>query len=225
MKFKKKWLAMLMVLTMVLSLALTGCNKSNDNDENPAESSTASVPASTETPDTPATPENYVELALNVYYNDADHSYYKNEAGESIIVSENGQYTLSFDCSKDLSEEAVAACVNSLTNLTAIYILDMGSAKSEPSNITACNIKYDSVVVDETELTITKTGAKSAIKNTGIFDTNDPINGWDGSAVEEVANTDEHVANFTTLKNPTTISVTFTLSDIALDANQREDET
>lgn len=34
MKFKKKWLAMLMVLTMVLSLALTGCNKSNDNDEN-----------------------------------------------------------------------------------------------------------------------------------------------------------------------------------------------
>lgn len=43
--------------------------------------------------------------------------------------------------------------------------------------------------------------------------------------MEEVANTDEHVANFTTLKNPTTISVTFTLSDIALDDNQGEDET
>lgn len=214
MKFNKKWLALLMVLTMVLSLCLSGCKKSEDNKENPTESGTTG---------TSDTPENFVELALNVYYNDADSSYYENESGESIIVSEDGQYTLSFDCSKDLSDAAVAAGVNSLTNLTAIYILDMGSAKSEPSNITACNIKYDSVVVDGTELTITKTEAKSAIKNTGIFDTNDPINGWDGSAVEEVANSDEHVANFTTVKNPTKISVTFTLSDITWGTEQGED--
>lgn len=215
MKFNKKWLALLMVLTMVLSLGLAGCKKSEDNKENPTESGTTG---------TSDTPENFVELALNVYYNDADSSYYENESGESIIVSEDGQYTLSFDCSKDLSDAAVAAGVNSLTNLTAIYILDMGSTKSEPSNITACNIKYDSVVVDGTELTITKTEAKSAIKNTGIFDTNDPINGWDGSAVEEVANSDEHVANFTTVKNPTKISVTFTLSDIVWGAEQGGDE-
>ena len=216
MKFNKKWLAILMVLTMVLSLGLAGCKKSKDDKTNATEAGTE---ASTEAP------ENYVELALNVYYNDADHSYYDNEAGESIIVSKDGQYTLSFDCSKDLSDAAVAAGVNSLTNLTAIYILDMGSAKSEPSNITACNIKYDSVVVDGTELTITKTDVKSAIKGTGIFDTNDPINAWDGSAVEEIASTSEHVANFTTVKNPTKISVTFTLSGIAWDAKQGEDET
>lgn len=217
MKFKKKWLAILMVMTMVLSLGLTGCGKSNDNEESPVESETV------DTPSTPETPENFVELALNVYYNDADHSYYKNESGESIIVSENGQYTLSFDCSKDLSDEAASAGVNSLTNLTAIYILDMGSKKSEPSGITACNIKYDSVVVDGTELTITKTEAKSALKSSGIFDTNDPINAWDGSAVEEVLSTAEHVANFTTVKNPTTISVTFTLSDMSWDALQEEE--
>ena len=197
MKFNKKWLAILMVLTMVLSLGLAGCKKSKDDKTNATEAGTE---ASTEVL------ENYVELALNVYYNDADHSYYDNEAGESIIVSKDGQYTLSFDCSKDLSDAAVAAGVNSLTNLTAIYILDVGSAKSEPSNITACNIKYDSVAVDGTELTITKTDVKSAIKSTGIFDTNDPINAWDGSAVEEVASTSEHVANFTTVKNPTKIS-------------------
>lgn len=213
MKFKKKWLAVLMVLTMVLALGVTGCKKSGDST-----STTTSEGESTDAP------KNFVELALNVYYNDADHSYYANESGESIIVSENGQYTLSFDCSKDLSDEATAAGVNSLTNLTAIYILDMGSTKSEPSNIKACKIKYDSVVVDGTELTITKTEPKSALKSSGIFDTNDPINGWDGSAVEEVENTSEHVANFTTVKNPTKISVTFTLSDMSWDASQTGDD-
>ena len=233
MNTKKKWLAMLMMVTMVLSLGLTGCNKSADSKNNTTEGKAADADTATTTEAVSATetttaaeplPEKYVELALNVYYNDADHSYYKNEAGESIIVTENGQYTLSFDCSKDLSDEAVAAGVSALTNLTAIYILDMGSAKSEPSDITSCNIKYDSIVVDGTELTITMTEPKSALKNTGIFDTNDPINGWDGSSVEEVVNSDGHVANFTTLKNPTTITVTFTLSDISWDAKQTEEE-
>ena len=68
MKFRKKWLAILMVMTMILSLGLTGCGKSNDNEESPVESETI------DTPSTQETPENFVELALNVYYNDADHS-------------------------------------------------------------------------------------------------------------------------------------------------------
>lgn len=228
MKLRKKCLAYLMALTMVLPMGLTGCGKSDKDSKSEDTTATTTEKAS----DVDATSEdatsedansngdateteNFVELALNVFYNDADHNYYDNEAGESIVVTDNGQYTLTFDCSKDLSESATSAGVNSLTNLTAVYILDMGSTKDQQSPISACNIKYDSVVVDGTELTITKTDVKSAIKGTGIFDTNDPINGWDGSAVEEVESTADHVTNFTTVKNPTTISVTFTLSDIA----------
>ena len=217
MKFKKRYLAMLMALTMVLPVGLTGCGKSDNDGKDDV------ITESVSTEETESDTDNFIELALNVYYNDSDNQYFKNESGESIIVTKEGQYTLSFDCSKDLSEAATAAGVNSLTNLTAIYILDMGSTKNEQSPIKGCNIKYDSVVVDGTELTITNTEAKSALKSSGIFDTNDPINAWDGSAVEEVSSTTDHVANFTTLKNPTTISVTFTLSDFDWEGTASQD--
>lgn len=217
MKFKKRYLAMLMALTMVLPVGLTGCGKSDNDGKDDV------ITESVSTEETEIDTDNFIELALNVYYNDSDNQYFKNESGESIIVTKEGQYTLSFDCSKDLSEAATAAGVNSLTNLTAIYILDMGSTKNEQSPIKGCNIKYDSVVVDGTELTITNTEAKSALKSSGIFDTNDPINAWDGSAVEEVSSTTDHVANFTTLKNPTTISVTFTLSDFDWEGTASQD--
>lgn len=207
MKLKRKFLVVLMALTMIFSLVLTACGKKDKETNNEPTTVTGEE---TETKD----PNNFIELALNVYYNDSEHNYFENESGESIKVTEEGQYTVSFDCSKDLSENAAKAGVTSLTNLTAVYILDMGSTKGEQSPIKACNIKYDSVTVDGTELTVTKTEPKSALKSSGIFDTNDPINAWDGSAVEEVANSEEHVANFTTVKDPTTISITFTLSDM-----------
>lgn len=223
MKVKMRWLSIL----LVLSLCLVGCsnNKSNNNNATNNEANNEANNDANNDADSEVTPtpENYVELALNIYYNDADSGYYDNEAGESIIVSENGQYTLSFDCANNLSDKAKNAGVNSLKNLTAIYILDMGSTKGEQSKITACNIKYDSVVVNDTELTIVNKDAKSALKSNGIFDTNDPINAWDGSAVEEVASTSEHVANFTTVDNPTKISVTFTLSDISWESIASDD--
>ncbi|MGN0435482.1 MAG: glycoside hydrolase family 5 protein [Wujia sp.] len=211
MKLRKRCLAVLTALTMVIPLGLGGCGKSK---KDTTEETTQNVASDT---DVAVDTENFIELALNVYYNDADNEYYSNESGESIVVTEEGQYTLSFDCSKDLSEEAQKAGVTALNNLTAIYILDMGSANGAQSPLKACNIMYDAVAVDGVELTITQTEPKSAFKTSGIFDTNDPINAWDGSSVEEVSSTSEHVANFTTVDNPTTISVTFTLSDMDWD--------
>ncbi len=157
----------------------------------------------------------YVELALNVYYNDADHSYYANESGSGhIYVTAEGQYALTFDCESDLSDKAVSAGVSALKNLTAIYITDMqvlqGTGKSA---LKSCNIMYDKVIVDGTELTVTLTAPKPAFKTNGVFDTNDPINSWDGSWVEEVQSGD-HVANFTTVTDPKKITVVFTLSDL-----------
>lgn len=158
---------------------------------------------------------NEISLAVNVYYNDNDHSFFSNEYGKPITVSGDGTYTLTFNCEEDLSDDAAKAGVDSLSRMTAIYIKDhdvtLGEAKK--SKLTSCNIMYDKVVVDGVELTVTQTGPKSALKSSGIFDTNDPVNSWDGSMVEEVS-VKKHVADFTTVENPKTVEITFTLSDM-----------
>ncbi|MBO7354793.1 MAG: glycoside hydrolase family 5 protein [Lachnospiraceae bacterium] len=198
--------------------AASGQDNSSDNSgaaggESTPVADNAGVPDMSAFKTKPST-ENYVELALNVYYNDADHSYFSNESGKnSIFVTEAGQYALEFDCANDLSAEAVAAGVEALKNLTAIYIIDMEHIRGEgQSPLTACNIIYDKVIVDGTELTVTMDAPKSALKSNGIFDTNDPVNSWDGSCVAEVE-AGEHVANFTTVNAPKKVSVVFTLSD------------
>lgn len=156
-----------------------------------------------------------LSVALNVIYNDKDHSYYSNEVGQPITVTENGQYTIVFDCSADLSSAAKKAEVTTLTNVGAIYLKDYDviTGKLYKSALASCDIQYDKILVDGVAMTITKTEPKAAIKNTGIFDTNDPINAWNGSAVEEV-NWIEKVINFTNVENPKRIEVTFTISNL-----------
>lgn len=161
-----------------------------------------------------AVPE--IRLAVNVYYNDNDKKYYANEVSSQVAtVKMNGQYTLDFDCDRDLSQKAKDAGVSELANLTAIYIKDydvtQGNASRSP--LQKCNIRYDSVKVNGVSLKVTKTEKKSALKDSGIFDTNDPVNSWDGSAIEGVKSS-SGVANFTDVKNPKKISITFTLSDM-----------
>ena len=158
---------------------------------------------------------NEISLAVNVYYNDNDHSFFSNEYGEPITVTGDGTYTLTFDCEEDLSDAAAKAGVDSLSKMTAIYIKDhaVTLGQEKKSKLVSCNIMYDSVVVDGVELTVTQTEPKSALKSSGIFDTNDPINSWDGSMVEEVS-VKKHVADFTTVENPKTVEITFTLSDM-----------
>ena len=70
-------------------------------------------------------------------------------------------------------------------------------------------------MVDGVELTINQTESKSALKSSGIFDTNDPFNSWDGSAVEEVS-VKSHVLNMDIagVENPQSVTVTFTLSNL-----------
>jgi endoglucanase len=238
---KRKFISGLLAAVMTSSLILTGCGSNSETNssqttptatpvasdsnaaEEPADDSAEAVLFSeTEPTDT----DNYVELALNVYYNDSDNGYYDNEAGSSLYIMGEGQFTLTFDCATDLSDAAKEAGVTSLTNLTAIYLLDMGVAKNNQSPMTSCSIKYDSISVDGTELTITQEEPKSALKSSGVFDTNDPINSWDGSCVDEVTvDTSNHIANFSTVENPTTVSLTFTLSDISWGESDSSDET
>lgn len=157
-----------------------------------------------------------ITLALNVYYNDGDHGYYSNEVStQTVTVTGNGQYTLTFNCATDLSAAAKNAGVSGLKNLTAIYIKDYavttGTASISP--LDTCNIKYDKIRVNGTDMVITQTSPKSALKASGIFDTNDPINAWDGSAIEGVR-VSNYTANFSDVSNPGMITVTFTLSNM-----------
>ncbi|MCH5274985.1 MAG: cellulase family glycosylhydrolase [Lachnospiraceae bacterium] len=157
-------------------------------------------------------------LALNVYFNDSTHNYFSNEYGNSISVREDGQYTLSFDCAQDLSSAATNAGVTGLNDLTAIYIKDdsVTRGRAQKSPLVSCDIFYDSIKVDGVELAVHMDGPKSAIKASGILDTNDPINSWDGSVIEEVS-VSNHVLNFTTVTNPQKVEVTFTISNLVFD--------
>ena len=165
---------------------------------------------------TQAVQDEEIKLALNVYYNDGQTEYYSNECGKSITVNKEGTYTLAFDCKKDLSKDAKDAGVNFLKNLTAIYIkdFDVTKGKRTVSPLASCDIFYEKIIVDGKKLTITQEEPKSALKDPGIFDTNDPINSWDGSLVEEVKANSDHVLNFTKIKKAKKVEVTFSLSNM-----------
>lgn len=159
-----------------------------------------------------------VSLGLVVLYNDESHKYWGAEVGEIIKITDNGQYTVKFDCSKDLSAAAKNAGITSIANLTAIFIQDQAVHNGEAAEtpLLSAKITWDKIVVDGKEMTITNPGPKNALKS-GVFDTGDPVNAWDGSAIEGVTSTGDHVANFTA--GPAqTMEVTFTLTDVEFKA-------
>ncbi len=203
-------------LSVTMLAGLTACGGSEDTEN---ETTTKKEEVTTEKPTEEDVDLNTtLRLALNVMYNDADSAYYGNEVGPVINVTGDGQYTVTFDCGTNLSDTAKSAGVRGLKYLTSIYIKDYSVTNGAlgASNLVSCDIKYDKIVVDGVELTINKTEAKNAIKDSGIFDTNDPINFWDGSAVDEVEYYDEaaHSGLITSGDNPQKIEVTFTLSNL-----------
>lgn len=137
------------------------------------------------------------------------------EKSEPVTMNGDGQYTLTFDLDKDLSDDGVKAGITKLEDLTAIYIRDTNTLKPV---VSAASIRYDKITVNDKELTLKKLdsmdadGFKNLLKDNGQLDSNDPINGWDGCAVEEVSiNSSKHSVSFTGVDNPTKISVTFTI--------------
>ena len=63
-------------------------------------------------------------LSLNVLYHDEEMGYQGNEVGEPVLIQGTGQYTVTFDCDRNLSAEAKKAGISSLKHLTAVYIKD-----------------------------------------------------------------------------------------------------
>ena len=105
-----------------------------------------------------------------------------------------------------------------LNNLTAIYIKDdsVTRGQAKKSALVSCDILYNEVVVDGASYEIHMDAPKSALKASGIFDTNDPINSWDGSVIDEVT-VDNHVLNFSEIEDPQRVEVTFTLSNLVFE--------
>ncbi len=157
-----------------------------------------------------------LRLAVNVLYNDTELGCFNTEYGPYIEIGEDGQYTLTFDATMHLSENTRRLGVDGLENLTSIFLYDQSVRDGEQmiSSVTACDIRWDSITVNGQELTITNSEFKSAIKANGIFDTNDPLNAWEGCAVEEViVDTDNHVLNIN-VPDPVRISITFTIQNL-----------
>ncbi len=154
-----------------------------------------------------------VDVALHAYYNSGD------EEGEPITITGDGQYEVSFDASE--------VGVENINNVVSIYIKDCNA--SNPV-VESAQIRYDKIVVDGTELAIKedKAGFKSAIKSNGQFDTNDPINGWDGSVIvdsELTTNASDHTISFKNIDNPQKITVTFTIQDMVFfPTSEKENE-
>lgn len=160
--------------------------------------------------------ENVLRVALNVLYNDAELGCSNTEYGPYVEIYEDGQYTVTFDCTMHLSESSRLMGVTDLSNLTAIFLYDheVRTGKQMYSSVMSCDIRWDSISVNGQELTITNSEFKSAMKSTGIFDTNDPFNAWDGSSVAEVTvDTENHVLNIN-VEDPITVTVTFTVQGL-----------
>lgn len=159
---------------------------------------------------------NVLRVALNVLYNDTVLGCFNTEYGPYVEIYEDGQYTVTFDATMRLSESARIMGVDGLDNLTAIFLYDHAVRTGEQmiSSVTACDIRWDAVSVNGQSLTVTNSEFKSAIKSSGIFDTNDPFNSWDGSSVAEViVDTENHVLNID-VADPVTVSITFTVQNL-----------
>lgn len=158
--------------------------------------------------------EQVLNAALHVMYNDVELGCYNTEIGVPVAITGDGQYTVTFDCA-DLTEATTVLGVTGLNNLTSIYIkdADVTSGALLQSNVASCEVRWDSIVVDGVELTITNSEFKTGMRGF-TFDTTDPINAWEGSCVQEIVwNETDHVVNFAQ-ENPQVITVTFTVSNL-----------
>ena len=141
------------------------------------------------------------------------------ERGDTVKVTGDGQYTVEFDCAKNLSDDAKAAGDTAITSFVAMYIQDVAplDGKAAESPVATADIVYDSIKIDDKELTIADTAPASAVKASGIFDTNKPVNGWDGSVVADtdiVWDQTNHLIKFAGVDSVQKVSVTFTLSNV-----------
>lgn len=159
----------------------------------------------------------YVNVGLFVLYNDAEHGFWDNEIGETVKIYDNGTYTLTYDISQHQSEAAKAAGIDSINNLTAIYLkdVDVHSGALPESSFRHCLLKWEKIEVNGQEMKLSDGRPEflTPINASGVFDSGKPVNAWDGNDIEGVSVSD-HTAVFTEIEQPTSVTITFTISQI-----------
>lgn len=160
-----------------------------------------------------AAPKGGVNVAVGAYYNEQELGYYGNDVSDIVTLMGDGTYTITFDCDKHLSQAAKDAGVKSLKGIGALYLFDI---TSKSGVLSACDIHWDEIVIDGVAMTVKEHAPKSALKANGKLDTNDPLNAWDGSYVEEVIE-DKTTYNivFPDGMEPKVVTITFTISNWA----------
>ncbi len=146
--------------------------------------------------------EKKINVAANVLYNGKEYN--GTERGKPVTISSDGQYTVSFDLNSDLSDAGKKAGITEINNFGSLYLkdydVDMGGTSKSP--IEGCEIRWDEIKVNDIPLTITDSNFKSAL-NGAVFDTGNPFNAWDGSAVSDndiTVDKKNYVINFNLLK-------------------------
>lgn len=158
----------------------------------------------------PAPAGDPLTIGIGIYYNDPVHNHYTTETGETLAISGNGTYTLTFNARAHMSAKGQGAGVNSLTGVGAIYLYDVdGRARV----LESCDIHYDEILLDGKPVTLNEHTPKTALKKNGKFDTNDPLNAWDGSVSPDVSVEGDHVLVFEGDETHRQITITFTLSN------------
>jgi hypothetical protein len=163
-----------------------------------------------------------IQVALNAYFSDGVNNYYGNDEGQPVTITGNGQYTVVFDATTDLSDAAKAAGVNSLARIGSLYIKDhlVTTAQKTKTEVATCDIKYDKLVIDGVDMKVVKTNSKTALK-AGTFDTGDPLNAWEGCAVEGVTiNSRDFTLSVDGNPDPKRIEVTFTISNLVFESTE-----
>ncbi|MCR5587615.1 MAG: cellulase family glycosylhydrolase [Lachnospiraceae bacterium] len=173
-----------------------------------------------------------VQVALNVMINSGEYK------GDPVTITGDGSYSATLDLVE--LGKTDSSVPTTLEEMTAIYLKDINMLKSV---VESADIRFDKVTVnDSVELTmktpdecnamwesngaswrVDEEGFKSALKAGNQFDTNDPINGWDGSLVKEVTTTSNHTVNFSNISNPTKVKVDFTIRGIEYVEKQLND--
>ena len=166
--------------------------------------------------------QNEINLSLHIYYNDHEKEYYETETGESVNITGDGQYTLSFDVNKDLSKYGQKTGITSLNNVQLITIRDSdvsGALTKYSSTSKGIKIRYDSIKVNGIEIALSDSKFISAMKGK-VFDTQGPVNAKDGSVIMGIENSGEDCVSFAEIENPQTIEITFTLKDVSFEKSE-----
>ena len=163
-----------------------------------------------------------IQVALNAYFSDSVNNYYGNDEGAVTTITGNGQYTVVFDAATDLSDAARAAGVTSLARIGSLYIKDhlVTTAVKTRTEVATCDIQYDKIVIDGVDMKVIKTTPKTALK-AGTLDTGDPLNAWEGCAVEGVTINDrDFTLSVDGNPDPKRIEVTFTISNLVFESTE-----